>query len=275
MKAGIYLDLPEDAYHGGPGISRSGLWTIYNQTPAHYRFGEREESRAFDFGTATHLAILQPDEFEERVVRGPEDRRGNKWKDLAEVCAIDKKFLLTAGDYDAVMTIRDSVHSDAWVRSIITGGKGVVEASGYWIDEQTGELCRVRPDLYRQDLKGILDLKTTTSAHPDDFARSVIKYGYHAQEAFYSDGWRALGQEVEWFAFLIVEKKPPYAHAVYELPPAIVEEGRAIMRKALDTFAHCRKADEWPAYGTGVRELSFARWAYRETDAPNPMDEEV
>lgn len=275
MKPGVYLKLDNEAYHAGPGISKSGLWTVETKSPAHYRFGERKESKAFDFGEACHLAILQPNDFEKVVVRGPEDRRGNKWKDVAEVCKADKKLLLTSGDYDGVLAIRDAVHADPWINSIITSGDGVNEASGFWIDPATGELCRCRPDRYRRDLKLILDVKSTVSAHPDAFAKSVVNYGYHAQEAFYTDGWQACGQEVEAFAFLAWEKTSPYAFAVYELPPSIVEEGRAMMRKALDTYATCRKANHWPAYGDGVQELAFKRWNYRLTQAPDMLDEEI
>jgi len=280
VKPGIYLKLDNEAYHGGPGISKSGLWTIHTQTPAHFRYPpEKEESTqataAKDFGTAAHIAILEPNDFEERVMRGPADRRGNKWTDAAEYCSAEGKTLLVAAAYDDVLAIRDAVHADAWINSIITGGDRMVEASGYWIDEETGELCRCRPDLYREDLGIIVDLKSTASAHPDAFARSVTNYGYHAQEAFYSDGWRALGKPVEGFVFLAWEKKAPYAKAVYELPPSIVEEGRAAARSALATYAHCRRANEWPGYGDGVQELSFKRWAYRLTEAPNALDEEI
>lgn len=272
MTPGIYYDLPIDQYHSGPGISKTGLWTIYTQSPAHYRFGQREPNVAFDFGEACHLAILQPDEFERKVFRGPEDRRGNKWKDAAEFAAIEGKLILTAGDYDAVLAIRDAIHADAWVNAVITGGQPIVESSGYWTDPQTGELCRCRPDLYREDIGIVIDLKSTNSAHKDAFARSVVNYGYHAQEAFYTDGWTILGKPVQGFCFLAFEKKPPYAYAIYELPPAIVEEGRAIMRTALDRYAECVRTGKWPAYGDGVQELEFSRWAYRLTEAPEMED---
>lgn len=273
MKPGVYLNLDNEAYHAGPGVSKSGLWTIETKSPAHYKFGVRKETKAFDFGEACHFAILQPDLFEKKVYRGPDDRRGNKWKDAAEFCEIEKKLLLTSGDYDGVLAIRDGVHADPWINGIITSSEARVEASGYFIDPVTGELCRCRPDLYRKDLKLILDVKSTVSAHPDAFAKSVVNYGYHAQEAFYTDGWQACGQEVEAFAFLAWEKTEPYAYAVYELPPSIVEEGRAIMRKALDTYADCKKVNRWPAYGEGVQELAFKRWSYRLTEAPT--DEEA
>ncbi len=272
IKPGIYQGIPNESYHSGPGISKSGLWKIATQSPSHYKFGEQEESNAFDFGEACHLAILQPTLFEGTVIRGPDDRRGNKWKDASEAAALDKKLLLTAGDYDKTLAIRDAVHADTWINSIITGGKPMIEASGYNLHDETGHLCRVRPDLYRKDLGIIVDVKSTASAHPDAFARSVVNYGYHAQEAFYSDIWASLDMPVNGFVFLAWEKKAPFAYAVYELPPSIVEDGREIMRQALATYGECVKSGNWPGYGSGVQELEFKRWSYRLTD-PTAFDE--
>ncbi|QND53444.1 hypothetical protein HB779_17285 [Phyllobacterium sp. 628] len=279
IKPGIYGGIPNEAYHSGPGISKSGLWTIQTKTPAHYKFPpiveETTQTKAVkDFGTGAHLAILEPELFEKLVVRGPDDRRGNKWTDLAEGCKLSGKLLLVSKAYDEILALRDSVHADPFINGIITGGKAMVEPSGYAIDPVTGCLCRVRPDLYREDLGIILDVKTTESAHPDAFARSVINYGYHAQEAFYSDIWASLNKPVNGWVFLTFEKKSPYAAAAYELPPSIVEEGRATMRQALDRYAECTKTNRWPAYGEGVQELTFKHWAYRLTDAPNALDEQ-
>lgn len=272
MKPGIYLNLDKDKYHGGPGISKSGLWKLYSQSPRHFRYGFKDKSQAFDFGEACHLAILEPNEFEARVHRGPEDRRGNKWKDIQAWCEHEGKLLLIAKEYDDVLAVRDAVHADQWVNKIVTTGKPVIEASGYWHDPATKELCRCRPDLYREDVGVIVDLKSTVSARPDAFAKSVVNYGYHAQEALYSDGWRALGKQLDGFVFLAFEKRPPYACAVYELPPSIVNEGRAIMRQALEKYSECRKANDWPGYGIGVQELEFKHWNYRLTSAP-PFEE--
>ena len=281
IKRGIYQGIPNEAYHAGPGISKSGLWTIHTKTPAHFKFPppRDEETTAKkankDFGTAAHVAILEPEDFEARVMRGPEDRRGNKWTDAVEYCRLENKTLLVQSAYDQVLAIRDAVHANSYINGILTGGKRMVEASGYWIDRKTGRLCRCRPDLWREDIGVMVDLKTALSARPDDFARSVVNYGYHAQEPFYSDGWGELGKTVNGFLFLAWEKESPYACGLYELPPSIVEEGRQIMRKALDRYAECEKSGTWPGYPEGVQELSFKRWHYTEIEAPDALDSEA
>lgn len=266
---GIFPAIPNEVYHAHNSVSKSGLWTIYTKSPRHFKYEERKETAAFDLGTAVHTAILEPETFEGCVMRGPEDRRGNKWKDAEAEAINSKRLLLTAGDYDAALAMREIVHASSTIRGIINGKAKQVEYSGFWNDAETGQLCRCRPDLYRGDIGVMLDLKTTASAHPDDFAKAVINYGYHAQEAFYTDGYRTLGQEVGGFLFLVVEKTFPHVVKLYELPPSIVEEGRAICRKALDQYADCATRNVWPGYpGEEVTELKFKRWAYVETPAP-------
>jgi hypothetical protein len=275
IKPGIYQGVPNEAYHASPGISKSGLWELHTKSPFHFQFAPREEKNFFDLGEAGHIAVLEPETLEARVYRGPDDRRGNKWTDAQEFCRIEGKVCLTSKNFDKALMIRDTIHANATLNSLITGSAAMVEASGFWTDPATGELCRCRPDLYRPDLGLIVDLKTTASAHPAKFSRSVVDYGYHAQEAFYTDGWRACGQQVDGFLFIAVEKTDPFAFGIYEMPPSIVEEGRAIMRQALDTYAECKRADRWPGYAEGVQELKFQKWAYTMIDAPSALDGEA
>jgi len=265
---GIHPGIKNEAYHAGPGISKSVLWTIHTQTPAHYRYAEPKEKTHFSVGEAIHLAVLQPEQFEGMVLRGPKDRRGNNWKDFQAEATNTGRILLTEGDYDAALEVRDVVHADAWLNAMIVSPHSQFEHSAFWEDPETGLLGKCRPDLYRPDIGIMFDLKSTTDAGPDPFARSAINYGYHAQEAWYSDGYRHLGQTVDGFVFIALEKDKPYVRAVYELPPSIVEEGRAAMRSAMQTYAQCVAVDRWPGYGSGVTELKFKPWAYKMTDTP-------
>ncbi|MBY3055024.1 hypothetical protein HF263_02885 [Rhizobium leguminosarum] len=269
---GIYYDISNDEYHSGDGISKSGLWTIGTKTPAHFKFPPPKDNSAQaraakDFGTAMHTAILEPEKLETSVYRGPADRKGNKWTDCVKAFEAGLQGLpLTEDAYDRVLTIRDRVHSDNFVNQLLTCGDGVNEATGYVLDPVTGQKRRVRPDRNRRDLNLIIDVKTAESATPDAFARAVINYGYHAQEAYYTDAWQDLGQPVDGFLFLVLEKKSPFAFALFELPPEIVEEGRAIMRRSLDLYHECETTGRWPGYATEVQQLQFKRWHFTETE---------
>ena len=96
---GCYPGLSAEEYHAGPGVSKS-LLDAFQISPWYYeqaKLGNGKTSSGFDMGTAAHYAVLQPELFEANVICGPEDRRGNKWKDL--VAAHPGKTVLTAGDY--------------------------------------------------------------------------------------------------------------------------------------------------------------------------------
>ena len=273
LPTGIFDGMTNEQYHASSAISKSGLWEIYTRTPAHYRFSEREATTAFDFGTACHTAILEPNTFEARTLRGPADRRGSKWTDAQAEATNSGRLLLTASDYDDVLEVRDVIHADAWLNQIITGGSPVVEQSAFWRQPVGDELvyCRARPDLIRTDLGLMLDLKTTADASARGFAKSVSDYGYHAQEAFYTRGWQAAGGcEITGTVFLAVEKKKPFAYQMFELQPSAVAEGWAAMERALESYASCQRSGEWQGYTQplAVTELVLPRWAYKETEAP-------
>lgn len=272
MEPGVILGLGNDAYHSGPGISRSGLWTIYEKTPAHFRYPpEKEPKKHFEFGSAVDLAILEPENFEKLVWRGPDDRKGNKWTTAeADAKSSGAKHILPGPEFDRCLLVRDAIMSVSHINNIITGGTvddtNLTQPSAYWIDEQTGVLCKCRPDKVRTDLGVMLDLKTAQDASPIGFASAVARYGYHCEEGWYTEGWAAAGEApIQGFVFLVVEKESPFAFGLYELDPNSTAEGNAIMRRALDTYAKCMKTDVWPAYGDGVQEISIPNWAFKET----------
>ena len=268
---GIYQNLPEDEYHGDRfTISKSGLWKLHSQTPAHFKYAApRENEPALDFGKATHLMILEPDLAEKGVTRGPVDRRGSKWKDARAEAQAANNILLTEGDYDGALIIRDAAAKHPVIKKL-RDAETMYEASGFWTDNRTGLGLRCRPDIYVPGITLMADLKTTADAAPWGWARTAGTLGYHMQEAMYTEGWQeAGGGDVSGFIFICIEKKQPYCTIIYELDPSASAEGHAVMQKALDKYKVCLDADEWPGYPTQVQPLDIPVFSYRETDAPN------
>lgn len=261
-RTGFVHDMPFKAYLSGPEVSKSKLWTAINRSPAH-ACTDVEESNAMALGTAIHCAVLEPDEFTTRFVRGPSDRRGLRWKELREEHG---DALVTEADYDAARDVRDAVAKHAALRRVLPGMAH--EVSAFAVDPITGLPMRARFDAIDKRRGFGVDLKTTTDARATTFVRRVSDLGYHAQEALYTDIARLCGRDVEAFLFVVVETAAPYAVALFELGPDDVAEGRAAMRAALDLWARCKERNEWPAYGADVQPLALPRWAYRFTTPP-------
>ena len=263
--------LTNEAYHASPGISRSGLWTIWNQTPAHFKYGEPKTSRDFDIGQAVHDAILDPNEFDLNCIRGPVDRRGKKWEEAITEAGKVGQTVLTAGDYDTVLAMRDAALANSVIADLVHDG--LIEQAAF-VQGLNGVdyLFKAKPDLYSPEHETILDLKTCRDARPYAFARDVSAYGYHVQEAFYTDVWKAAGGgEVSAFCFACVEKEPPYAVSLYELDANAIAEGHAIIAQAIDLYAECMETGVWHGYPSVVQTLAIPHWAYRLTQ---PVEEE-
>lgn len=265
----IRYDMPAGEYHAHPARSKSYLWKLYANTPAYAEYAETETSNAMDLGTAVHLATLEPNQFDTAVIRGPDDRRGNKWKDALEEGVAYGKLVLTSGDYDKALRMGEAARKLSIVRQLAET-QVLFEASGFWTDPSTGIECRCRPDIYSPAFELMADLKATSDASAFAWAKVAADKGYHAQEAWYSDGWeRAGGGTVDGFVFIAIESDFPHLAAAYELPPRAVEEGRMAMANSLAQYKACRDAGLFPGYPEHVQELDIPAWAYKETKPLN------
>lgn len=269
MKLGMIAETDEE-YHGGEGVSKSGLWKLWTKTPFHFRHQVEEDKPHFAIGKAAHIAILEPEKLEISVTKGPEDRRGNKWKEAQDFAAFHNTILLTASDYDLAMIIRDVAVTNAFIRQMQEGDP-IIETSFYAQDAETGMQIKARPDMYSRKHNIIADIKNMADASATEFARSVAKMGYHVQDPVYTDVLTQAGEEVEGFFFIVFEKSEPPLVAVYELDAAAIAEGHAIYRAALAKYAECVKADTWPGYPETIQKIGLrSKWDYVLT---NPEQE--
>jgi exodeoxyribonuclease VIII len=110
----------------------------------------------------------------------------------------------------------------------------------------------------------IADLKTTEDASERAWIRDVVKYQYHAQAAFYLDGLETLEPRADrQFLWIAVEKKPPFACAIYQPDDATIYKGRAMYRNYLRQWLKCTETGEWPGYDVGIQPLLLPDWALR------------
>lgn len=256
------IELPESDYHAHPAISKSGLDRIAI-SPAHFKaWKDRPDdpTDAMIFGSLCHRQILEPESFESTVVCAPDvDRRTKEgkatWEDFQASNA--GKTVLKRDQYDLISGMAASWRSHPLYNKVHDLSR--FEASAFWTD--AGVHCKARPDIIHPNGM-ILDLKTTDSALPADFQRTISKFRYHVQAAWYLDGVsKATGQTFDQFCFIAIEKKPPFAIAVYVATPAMIEAGRKAYLRDFETYAVCRSRDIWPSYPTEVQPIDLPLWA--------------
>lgn len=176
--------------------------------------------------------------------------------------------VINADELALAQAMRDAVMAHPTAGKLFSGA-GEAELSAYWQDPETGLACRCRPDWWL--INGVLvDLKTAEDASPEAFEKSILNYRYHVQAAFYLDGARAAFSRTPFtalppdhFVFVVVEKTPPHAVAVYRLDDDAIEIGRREYQRDLATAAECLRTGEWPAYGDTIMRASLPEWALR------------
>src|SRR5207237_1501075 len=147
---------------------------------------------------------------------------------------------------------------------------GEPEVSLFWHDPEHDVDRRARVDWLRTpDPDGRLilaDYKTTsgsTGAAPADFARSVARYGYAQQAAWYADLVVGLGlARTAPFLFIAQETTPPYLVSVTQLDEPALDAGRALNRKAMRLFRDCTDSGVWPGLTEDeIATISLPPWA--------------
>lgn len=265
---GLVEGLDIDEYHSLDPVSKSQLDTL-DLSPAIFFARHRAADRPAPVekagqleGQIAHCAILEPAEFEKRYVIGPTLKRNTKaWKEFVE--AHSGRVAIQHDQYEAATRQAVSVRALPDIRDALATGKP--EVSAFWIDAGTGVECRCRPDFVhpvRDDAVLLLDVKTFSSAAPNEFRRQVARKGYDKQAAMYSDGYEAAsGKEVLGFIFLAVENEYPYAANAFMLDDESLDSGRQKYRRNLRTYAECVRTNTWPGYSTGIDVIRLPQWA--------------
>jgi exodeoxyribonuclease VIII len=264
LAPGIYDGIPHEEYLGMRGLSVSRL-KIAAKAPAKAQFGEMKETDATRLGTLWHCAVLESDQFEKRYAPTRLDRKGTKAWAEEEARAMGRE-LVKIADYDEARRVRDAVHRHR-AAHILLSGDLAVEQSIFWVDPITGLRCRGRADGIHQQLRAVIDAKTTVDASEEMFTKAIAKFKYHWQQAFYEDGiYQAQGWMPEAFVFIAIEKEMPYLTGCYEIEPPDILRARADVRHQIDKYAECKALNHWPGYSEEIRSVSLPRWAFMEDD---------
>lgn len=266
------MTLTNAEYHARPEVSKSGL-DLVHRSPLHFWNRYLNPNRVVEpptpamvLGSALHTRVLEPHLFDDEYVVAPQcDRRTKEgkmiWADFEQEAA--GKTLLKAEDALQINAMAEAVRRHPAAR-VLLNKSGKAEQSYFWTDDDSGIECKCRPDFHTDDRRIIIDVKTTEDASPSKFLRSsVLQWRYHVQAAFYMQGV----PEAEVFLFAVVEKKPPFAVAVYSLPAKLLERGLEEAKADLRTIAECRATDKWPSYSEEVQELPLPKWLDDESAA--------
>lgn len=265
---GIYgAELSEAVYHADPvpggSLSSSGARKLLPPScPAIFKWEQdhpQAPSDAQDLGTAAHKLILGVG-MEIHVVDASDYRTKAAREERDEATAAGKLALLPKENAQ-VQAMADAVRLHPVAGRIFVPGNGQPEQSLFHQDPDTGVWLRSRLD-WMTDRALIVDLKTSRSANPPSFARSVADYRYHVQDAFYRRIYHAITGDWPRFVFVVLEKEPPYLVTICELDDDAVAYGSSLTQQAIERYRDCTEAGIWPGYSEpgSIDVISLPPW---------------
>lgn len=270
---GVYPDLGHDDYHRDPvpggSLSSTGARRILPPScPAKFRWEQLNPTpptKVMKVGTVAHALVLGT-ELAVKVLDF-DNWRTNAAKEQAAEAEARGQIAMLRKEFEPIKAMAEALLQHKIAVKLIEGAQP--EASLIWQDTETGIWRRARYDLLRQPSASgrllVPDYKTSTSANPAKFTKSVVEYGYHQQGPFYVDGAVALnlGDDPA-FLFIVQETAAPYLVSVVQLDPLDMRIGAHLNREAIRLYAQCVARDEWPSYSDDIAHVALPSWYTRD-----------
>lgn len=285
-KIGVHEGVPASIYHSWDACSFSRLSKM-RQSAAHclQSFTGNERTPAMILGDAIHLAVLQPELFDEKyAIAGPctgttakgepcRNMGSTEWGDAGWRCGTHRpkddqpvsRDVLSEEEWAKCQGTRDSILAHGYAGRLIEC-EGPRELSIVWRDPETDTLCKGRVDKYAPEVATIADLKSTMNARRDEFNRKIFTFGYYLQAPMYLDGMAAVGLPCKHFVLLPVEKSPPFACAAYRVMDDVVQAGREHVRELMQQYAACLDTGHWPGYSDVVEDIDLPTWDWKKLE---------
>lgn len=231
-------------YRDAPGINIHSLMD-FARCPAWYKhkkdFPCEKVTDAMLLGSAVDMQVFEPEKWETEFAVLPElnlrTNAGKEAKAEFEAANVGKR-IITQDMYEQALSMALKVRLDNRASNLLHG-------------------CQYQASLFFNGLKGrpdamklgqMADLKTTQDASPEEFRRSIFKYNYHNQAAWYVALARSLGLPIETYHIIAIEKTEPYLVGIYRLGRNLLQRGLEENSHQLARLRECEMLDHYPAY---------------------------
>lgn len=219
----------------------------FSQSPAHfvaYKKREQHETPAMRFGTAVHMATLEPQKFE-NAYKVLTVRRGTAaHKALLE--QHPNATWLTQTEYDDVLRLKEAVAAHEVASRLLADCTAFEQ-------ELTGNVLGLP---FRGFADGVgpsyvVDLKTTQKGNPRDFTSDAYRQKYHIQGYIYTSLLsQTLNRDIKEHWLITVEKTAPYVVTCYRLTPEYLKRGQSELQALIEQFR------QWDGKPTGYDQAA-------------------
>lgn len=267
------IETPADIYRNVPFVDYCD-WDAMNQstlkegTRSMFHLKDaidhpKPQTPAMHIGHVLHSMWLEPGQTTYEPKLNGSTTEGKAQKAAAEASGVE---LVTTKEMDDIRPMLAMLKQKRTACDLWDGADR--ELSIVWIDDDTGVKCKARVDIAREADGVLADLKTTADDPQSFLYRSVTKFKYYMQAAFYVDGMAAAaGERFEHFTFICVEKSSPHDVFFQKLDIDSLEVGRILYKRLLREYASAKARDLWPGYTDGVTTIRLPEYMFEDPDS--------
>lgn len=239
-EVGIHYNVPFREYLAWDAMSQSILREILN-SPLDFLWRLKnppEITREMILGNALDNYVYDRRFFNNNYwITKKVSTRDRKYKEL--VRKYGKEFVIFMSELHACEVLVKRIRQHKLASKLFTD-ESRVQMCLVWRDEETGLLCKGRPDMFTPGLKAFFDLKSASrNTHPRKWGPHLLSCGYHFQAAWYLWLGRSLGLELDGFNHLVYETVPPHKLTNYPLTKEMLELGEDERVEALRRYKKC------------------------------------
>lgn len=264
---GVHI-ISNKEYHASEGVSRSMLME-FKRSPYHYWYKylsgkapKEEPTPAMNLGNAVHTLVLEEEKFDSEfhVIHQQTRPRRNTPPYEKMLADAQGKIILTNDEYLQAAIMAKSVKENPYSAQLFHECQ--VEKSIYFTHKTTGIQLKSRPDAMSGSIA--IDLKTTADASKHAFRYSADKFGYFLQAVMVKEALASIGQHMDEFVFVPVEKSAPYCVAFYMVSQDTLFEESVDFDVLMVNLERCMESNVWPGYK--MEALDRSKYANYDND---------
>lgn len=284
-------DIPDSKYFKLPHLDQSQI-KQFHHNPADWAWSrlhkDGKTTQAMNFGTAFHAFMMGTGV----VVSLPEgetfQKKANReWRDSETAAG---HIVVSYPELQTLKTMKGNL-PDEFMEQV---DSGMAEQCITWTDAKTGLPLKAKPDLIPAHRPYLVDFKTSSTVHPDDFPKRFYDFGYHIQAEFYRAAVSQIDPKLmnrdsrvpDGMHFWCFEKEGSctFRSWTFSADNPLAEDARMQLRHDLNAIADAVREGERAGMGKGLDaaaewclaryarsaedvELSFPDWVLRDAEA--------
>ena len=249
-----------DEYRKSKGINPSVLSS--GDTLMHIRYAKdhpKEATPDMNLGSALHLALFLPSDYEKNVFVFEGDLKSDKQRVAYEDAKCRYRVVIRESQKEDLDGMLAALRANADVKEILEQ-PAKVELPCF--SDKTGVQKKGQLDRFGmfRNYPTIFDLKKCADASPKGFQRQVVDLLYHMKAAFYLDLLSEIAEADRRFVWICVESKAPYPVALYEASDDLIQMGRAKYKRIMESYLKAKEENWWPAWHSGIEVIENPIW---------------